>query len=299
MNNKKQVRTIATASTLAAAMLPLCATAGGHYTPGVEGLQAASAPPPGLYYLAYVVNYDIDSFRAPGSNDDLPGHNRGNVTAVANRLIWVTDKKVLGADFAVETMVPVTHTSLNLNAAGISDSRTGIGDIYAGVALIWHGQQWDAAAVGGLWFDNGSTSDPASPGKGFKTTMLSGGATYYFDSAKTITASALMRFERNGEDDSGFRPGNEVTLEWGVGKNLGTFQAGVVGYSQWQASNDKGYGASNDRSSRHAVGLELDYPLIGTGVLLKGAAYKEVSVTAGSAAAAKGSVLRFTLVKAF
>jgi hypothetical protein len=106
-----------------------------------------------------------------------------------------------------------------------------------------------------------------------------------------------MRFERNDEDDSGFRPGNEVTLEWRVGKHLGTFQAG--GYSQRQSLDDKGYGASNDRSSRHAIGLELDYLAPGTGVLLKGAAYQAVSVTAGSVAAAKSSVLRVTLVKTF
>ena len=295
MNNKKQVQLIAAA----AALLPLYASAGGHYVPGVEGLQAASAPPPGLYYLAYLVDYDMDSFRAPGGGSDLPGHNRSSVTAVANRLIWITDKKVLGADFALETVVPVLHTSLKLDAAGISDSRTGVGDIYAGPALAWHGRQWDAVAVAGIWFDNGSTSDPASPGKGFKTTMLSGGATYYFDNAKTITASGLMRFERNGENDAGFRPGNELTLEWGVGKNLGRFQAGVVGYSQWQVSDDKGRGASTDRSSRHAIGLEVDYPIPGAGMILKGAAYQEVSATAGSEAYPKGSLLRLTIVKAF
>ena len=32
--------------------------------PGVEGMQAASVPPPGFYYLGYLLNYDIDDFRA-------------------------------------------------------------------------------------------------------------------------------------------------------------------------------------------------------------------------------------------
>ena len=69
MNNKKQVQLIAAA----AALLPLYASAGGHYVPGVEGLQAASAPPPGLYYLAYLVDYDMDSFRAPGGGSASAG----------------------------------------------------------------------------------------------------------------------------------------------------------------------------------------------------------------------------------
>ncbi|MDU9393352.1 transporter [Pseudomonas sp. zfem002] len=299
MNNKKQVRTIAIASTLAAAMLPLSATAGGHYTPGVEGLQAASAPPPGLYYLAYLIDYDIERFNAPGGDHDLPGHNRGRVSAVANRLIWITEHKVLGADFAVEAMVPVARTSLDLDAAGISDTRTGIGDIYAGPALAWHGQRWDAVATAGMWFDNASNDEPASPGKGFKTAMFTGGLTWYFDTAKTVSASGLLRFERNGENDDGFRPGNGLTFEWGVGKRLGAVQAGVVGYSQWQVSDDRGRGASDDRASRHAVGLQVDYALPGTGVLLKAAAYKEIEATAGTDAAAQGSLLRLTIVKAF
>ena len=59
------------------------ALADGHYVPGVEGMQAASVPPPGMYYLGYLVNYQIDDFRAPGSSSNLPGHNRGTVTALA------------------------------------------------------------------------------------------------------------------------------------------------------------------------------------------------------------------------
>ena len=53
------------------------AQAGGHYVAGVEGLQAASVPPPGTYYLGYLVHYDIDSFRAPDSSEARPGDAMG------------------------------------------------------------------------------------------------------------------------------------------------------------------------------------------------------------------------------
>ena len=53
-------------------------------------------------------------------------------------------------------------------------------------------------------------------------------------------------------------------------------------------------------AARHAVGAELVYPIPGAGVFLKGAYYKEVNVKAGSGGAEpKGSMVRFTLVKAF
>ena len=74
-----------------AAALALLATAGaqaeGHYVAGVEGLQGPSVPPPGVYYLGYLVHYDINSLSAPGSSDAVPGRNKGSVTAVANRLV--------------------------------------------------------------------------------------------------------------------------------------------------------------------------------------------------------------------
>lgn len=251
---------IAMASTLAlaSALIGTAARADGHYVPGVEGLQGASVPPPGFYYLGYLVNYNIDQFRAPGTSDNLPGHNTGTVTALANRFVWMTPHKILGADYGMDLIVPVMRTSLTVNAAGISDSRSGVGDVFLEpLVLGWHGAQYDAVAAAGIWLDSASTDHPASPGKGFKSTMLTGGLTYYFDGAKTISGSALMRFERNGKNDAGMRPGNQVTLEWGLGKSFGAVQAGIVGYSQWQTSDDSGPGASTQRASRHALGAEL------------------------------------------
>ena len=295
-------KTFAATAVLAglASLSPLVAQAEGHYVPGVEGIQAASVPPPGFYYLGYAVNYNANSFRAPGSSTDLPGHNSATVTALANRFVWMTGHKVLGADYGVEAIVPLVRTSLTINAAGIADSRTGVGDVYvAPLVLGWHGAQWDAVAVAGMWLDTGSTDHPASAGKGFKSTMLTAGMTYYFDAAKTISGSALMRFERHGKTDSGFRHGNQATVEWGLAKVFGTMQAGVVGYSQWQTSNDSGAGASADKSSRHALGAELVYPIASAGVFLKGAVYKEFRAEAGTGPQPKGSLVRLTMVKAF
>src|SRR5574344_2709717 len=244
----------------AAALALLVATgahAEGHYVPGVEGMQGPSVPPPGVYYLGYLVNYDISSLRAPGSSDAIPGRNKGSVTALANRLVWVTNHKFLGADYGIETIIPVMRTSLDF--ANSKDS--GVGDVYVGpLVLGWHGPQWDAVAAAGMWLDTASTSKPASPGKGFKSTMLTGGLTYYFDGAKTISGSALARYEINTKKD-GFRPGQQLTVEWGLGKSFGAFSAGMVGYSQWQTTKDKGVGASDDKAQRHAVGAELVYPI--------------------------------------
>ena len=291
------MKTTRIASAAALALLVAAgAQAEGHYVPGVEGMQGPSVPPPGVYYLGYLVNYDISSLRAPGSSDAIPGRNKGSVTALANRLVWVTNHKFLGADYGIETIIPVMRTSLDF--ANSKDS--GVGDVYVGpLVLGWHGPQWDAVAAAGMWLDTASTREPASPGKGFKSTMLTGGLTYYFDGAKTITGSALARYEFNSRKDNGIRPGQQLTVEWGLGKSFGTFSAGLVGYSQWQTTNDHGVGASDDKSSVHAVGAEVVYPIPSAGVFLKAAAYKEVSAKGGTNPQPKGSLVRFSLVKAF
>lgn len=294
----KKLTQLALAATLTAASV--CAQAGGHYVPGVEGIMAASVPPPGMYYLGYLVNYSIDELRAPGSNT-VPLSNTGTVSALANRLVYITNTQFLGAHYGVEAIVPVLRKSLNFNAPGISESNSGVGDIYIGpLVLGWHGANWDAVAAAGLWFDNASSDAPSKPGNGYKSTMLTGGGTYYFDDAKTWTGSALMRYEMNSRQANGIKPGNQVSLEWGFGKSIGPVQVGLVGYDQWQTSDDSGAGAAAGQAERHAIGVEVVYPLMKeAGVMFKAAYYDEYSAKGGSAPQAKGSTLRFTFVKAF
>lgn len=294
----RTARFVPTALALAAALLAGAAHAEGHYVTGVEGLQGSSVPPAGNYYLGYLVNYDINSFRTP---NDANLNGEGTVTALVNRFVKITDTKVLGADYGFETIIPVMRKSLNVG--GFDGSDTGVGDVYVGpLVLGWHGAQWDAVAAAGMWLDTASNSstDPSLPGNGYKSTMLTGGMTYYFDPAKSISGSALFRFERHGKKDNGVRPGNQLSLEWGVGKNLGAYQLGVVGYSQWQLSEDSGPGANNQKSSKHALGAEVVYPVPGAGMFLKGAVYKEYNVEGGGGSPiAKGNMYRATLVKAF
>ena len=270
----------------------------GHYVTGVEGLQGSSVPPAGNYYLGYLVNYDINGFQAPDAKDGIGGS--GQVTALANRLVHITDTKLFGADYGFETIIPVLRSSVKVGPLDASDS--GVGDVYVGpLVLGWHGAQWDAVAAAGLWLDTAPNTlgDPTSPGKGYQSTMLTGGLTYYFDQPKSISGSALFRYEYNGKKDNGVRPGDQLSLEWGVGKNYGAYSLGVVGYSQWQLSDDKGAVATAGKAERHAAGLELVYPVASAGLFLKGAAYKEFSVHGGSGPEPKGNLLRLSLVKPF
>ena len=281
--------------------MSLGAHAEGHYVPGIEGVKAASVPPAGNYYIGYGVNYSVDSLKVPGTDTDIPVSNEGSVTALAHRFVHMTDKKVLGADYGVEAIVPMIQKDFDFTAAGYTKKKSGIGDVYVGpLVLGWHGDRWDSVAAAGVWLDTANSDELASPGNGYKGTMLTGGGTAYLNADKSVSASGLLRYEMNGEKDTGFEPGDQVSLEWGVGKKVTpVLELGVVGYDQWQVSKDKGTGATDDKFSKHAVGVEGSYMSKALRGIVEAAYYDEYDVQAGSGPAPAGSTFRVNFVKPF
>ncbi|MBF7054892.1 transporter [Halomonas sp. KAO] len=278
----------------------------GHYVPGIEGLSAAAAPPAGLYYRAYLMRYDIDSFNDK-NGDAAPGSNSGSVNALAHRLIWITDKQFLGADYGMETIIPMLDTELDLetSAGRRSFDDDGIGDIFIGpVILGWHGEQWDATFAAGHWFDTADFDrhNRASVGKGYGTTMLTLGGAWHFDAERRWNFSALSRYEIKTEQDAtGITPGDSWLVEWGFGHRLDSgLELGLVGYDAWQLEADDG-AAIGAKAERHAIGAEAGYLWPQAGVMLKGAVYHEYDAEAGGLKGleSEGDAIRLQLTKFF
>ncbi|WP_417615395.1 SphA family protein [Oceanisphaera sp.] len=295
-NNKARALTPLAAAVLLASPAALAVT--GHYVPGVEGIKGSSVPPPGTYYRGYAVQYEIDQLN-DDNGDALPGSNTGSVTALANRLIHITDKKFLNADYGFETIIPIQHTSLDFNIAGLDSSESGVGDIFIGpVVLGWHGQQWDAVFASGVWFDTASSSEPASPGKGYKSAMITLGGTFYPDAAKSWSFSALSRYEINFDDKDDIDRGDSWQVEWGLGKRLDNgIELGLIGYDGWQLEENEGAGPrfTPGKVEKHALGLEAGYfwPSLGFGMA---AAYlNEYQVKNGP----QGDMFRINMTKVF
>lgn len=289
-------------SNLLLACLPLClASAAALYMPVAQAMDDATTPPPGLYHLAYLLNYRVSDFRLPGTEQRLSGDNRATVTTVINRVIWISDWKVLGADYGVDFIAPVTRTSLKFNSFGLQESSTGVGDVYLGPLILgWHTPRWDVSVGAGWWLDNGRSGGLADPGRGYKTASINGGATYYLDEGRTASASAMLHLERNGKNDVGFRFGNNLKIDWGVGKRWGLLQASVVGYSQWQLTDDSGPAAlTGAHSAHHAAGVQVSYIFWPQKAMLRAAFFREFNVRAGSGLATRGNLLRLTWIKAF
>ena len=251
-------------------LLSLCTTTswagfGSHYTNGVEGIRAASLPPPGVYFRLYNVFYSA------GDLNDTNGNSFGDfdldVFAVVPRLIWITNYKLLGADYFADIIVPLVNTDISFGMGNVTlfnDGKFGLGDIAVEpFGLSWHGDRYDGSLAAAVYLPVGEydETEPASPGLNYWTGMLTAGATYYLDQAKTWSASILARYEFHGEnDDTDMTNGDDFHFEWGVGKKLAQFwEIGAAGYCQWQVSDDSGTGATDSRDQVYAAGPEVNY----------------------------------------
>jgi hypothetical protein len=236
----------------------------GHYVNGVEGIKGSSVPGPGFYYRIYNVLYNADKL-TDNKGNELNVDFDVMVIASAHRFIWVTPVKILGADFLMDTTIPLIYTDISIGAAGVSDSQFGLGDIcIEPFALSWHGSRYDAAFGLAAYLPVGQydKDDPASPGKDFWTTMLTLGVTYYLDMEKTWSLSILSRYEIHSEKESSdITPGNDFHFEWGLGKNLAKlWDVGLAGYCQWQVTDDSGSDVTWDKGvhdSVYAIGPEV------------------------------------------
>ncbi|WP_162301258.1 SphA family protein [Nitrincola tibetensis] len=265
------------ACALAALLLSPLVSHAGQYVPGIEGVKSAVVPPPGVYYRGYAVHYDADKA------DGLPPNSRVKVDALAHRFIWVTETEVLGGQLGFEAILPMVRTDLDIGNGMVRDKQTGLGDLFVGSLIGWHGDRWDAVAAAGIWSPTGKSSRPADPGFGYTELMLTLGGTYFFNDEKDLSFSALSRYEI--ADKSSVN--DELVVEWGLGKHQGLLDLGLVGYSRWELESGK--------SEVHAVGVSAGYfwPQLMMGI--DAGVYQEHSAKQGF----EGTKLRVALTKVF
>ncbi|MDM8543203.1 transporter [Desulfococcaceae bacterium HSG9] len=233
-----------------------------EYPSGIEGIKAASVPPPGFYYKMYNVLYNADTMTDQNGNESNIDFDL-TLFVNAHRFLWVSKSKILGGNYAADVIVPALNVDLQIGAAGVDDSKFGIGDIcIEPFVLAWHGSRYDAASALAVYAPTGEydKTEPASIGKDMWTFMATLGGTYYFDQAKTWSASILGRYEIHGEkNDLDWDPGDDFHFEWGIGKTIGKiWDVGLTGYCQWQVTDDTGQDKQRiDKDQVYAIGPEM------------------------------------------
>ncbi|MBU1170258.1 MAG: transporter [Proteobacteria bacterium] len=239
------------------------AMAFGHYTPGALGLGSATLPPPGFHYTMYNMFYTADTLNDDHGNAVNLGLDL-TVFAMANQFTYMTDHKILGADFGFDVIVPIVAIDMKMSALGVDESSFGLGDLYfEPFVLGWHAPRWDLSFALGFYAPTADSDEPSSPGSGYWSFMETLGGTYYLDEARTMTVSVLTRWLQNTEDeDTDITPGANVVAEYGIAKTIPVKEgvlltAGLAGYTYAQLTDDSGAGATDDRYSAHALGPEV------------------------------------------
>ena len=247
------------ALTLTAQAQPIVA---GHYPAGAEGIKGASLPPPGVYFLDYNFFYTADNFKDGPPQFDIFAYIN------APRLIWMTDLKILGANYGMDIIVPFGY--LDWKVMGSRNSYFGLGDIQIEpVLLSWHFKQFDLSAAYAVWAPTGdfSPSRPDLLSKGFWSHMLTLGGTWYPDKEKTLAVSLLNRYEFcHEQEQTHINPGQVYTVEWGFSKSLRkTIDVGIIGYYQQQVTKDSGATATTKLDRKVGIGPEISaiWPKLG------------------------------------
>jgi hypothetical protein len=252
---------------LTALPIVLQAQPSAHYAPGVEGIKAASLPPPGFYVRDYNYFYWANHF------NDLSGNRVAaaapSVFTYVNlpRLLWITETKLLGGNVGVDGFLPLVYQKVDITTPGgtFNGNNFGVGDLFVEGTLSWHTKQFDFALASGVDMPTGDSPSrfgpTPKPGLGYWTFMQTAGATWYIDEKKTWAVSALNRYEFNTEQrDTDVTYGQAYTLEWGVSKGVcKAADVGVVGYYQQQVTGNSSEPANplrgHDRVA--AVGPEV------------------------------------------
>ena len=99
--------------------------------------------------------------------------------------------------------------------------------------------------------------------------MLTLGATYYLDSQRTWSISALTRtLVHTEQDETDVTPGSELAGEYGIGKEFRVgdrlmLRPGLAGSAYWQLEDDSDNGPDNstiadERKEAYAIGAEVN-----------------------------------------
>ena len=210
------------------------------------------------------MRYDAGRFNGPSGNAILTGNllaNKNyNVWADENIFYYVFPGKVLGGNLG--SMLVITPVSgyltadilPNLTDLTASGGGSGLTDLwFQPLTLGWHAKRADFQIIDGLVLPSGRYTPGASDnvGTGYFGNHVQTGTTLYVTKNKGTSANLFTDWEvhgqRPGTNGTEKTPGQALSMEWGLGqvlplkKNMTQLlQLGVVGYDQWQVTDNSG-----------------------------------------------------------
>lgn len=286
----KQVkRALVTAMLFLATLVasPAQAQLNGENLLGDMGMKSGTQPEPGLFVGSIYYRYFTDTIKGPDGRQivfDPTGQGQQTIHAAVPMTIYVTKKKVFGANFGMMAVMPFANGSLEAPGLGLTEeASTGASDLYVMPAQLgWHFSRADVTTGFAFFAPTGRHSAGASDnlGKGMWSYEVSGGTTLYLDRDRSISVSALASWETHTKKDGAVTMGNVtidevkvgqlLSVEGGIGKSFlhGAASVGMAYYAQWKLTEDQMHVSAvpqtvglPDRHQVWGIGPEIMIPI--------------------------------------
>jgi len=205
---------------------------------GAEGFLAGALPPPGTYGLVYANHYEASRFKDSSGNSAVPGF-KVKADVLVGRLVHMTDTSVIGGQLGFYGVLPLVN--LRVQAAGTSDSRTGVGDAEAAALVAWHGPQWHTAAALAMVLPTGSYDKSRMANSGNNITTLRPVFVATYLGASGLDLSTKLTYSINRENsDTQYKSGQYLHADFNAGMRVApAWQVGLQGYLIHQTTDDK------------------------------------------------------------
>lgn len=267
------LKALFTAAVLTAGLalaVPAQATeADAQYPNGAEGFMAGAVPPPGTYLLNYLTHYTTDRLNDDSGNK-VPVSFRLNGTAEVVRLLWVSDVKILGANWGMHILTPLVNLDYDLGP--LSVHQFGLGDITIDPFILsWHWKNFHLATGLDIILPTGryDSSKPLNIGANYWGIEPLVAATYLSDGGFEVSAKLMYAFNTKN-NDTDYRSGQAFHMDYMVAQKFGDWTAGVGGYWFEQTTDDTRGGVDiGNRGRAFALGPSVKYDFNGMSLIGK------------------------------
>jgi hypothetical protein len=235
----------------------------GVYSPGFNATNSGVMPDPGLTYSNTFMDYSFDQVNCPVCGNISSKFN-ASVLIDVNVFMWVSKKKILGANYALAAGLPLSNSALSLAGLGTVAGGGGFSDsFYQPVTLGWHLKRADIMAAYSFFAPTGKFAAGATnnTGTGHWTNAPTAGETFYLTKNKATAFSAYEMYEfHTTQQQTNIHAGQTLDLDYSLTqilpleKNMHTLlQVGLTGYGQWQMSNNSGPGVDPAHPAHYRV----------------------------------------------
>jgi hypothetical protein len=225
----------------------------------MNSLNSGVTPESGFTYSNLFTFYSRNQLNGPDGDVVSTGNN--SVLIDLNSFVWVSQKEILGgANLSAVATLLLNNNSLTSDVTGPISGGGGFGDSYYQPFILgWQNNRSAIRVIYGFLAPTGKfragTSD--NVGSGYWASTFSSGQTFYLTRTKATSVSAFEMYEIHGtQKDTNIHPGQNANLDYSLMQNIplrndNRLQIGLVGYGQWQTTNNSGPTITPEQASAH------------------------------------------------